>query len=293
MKPALPAIPLQPERLYEDVLTLTSIQPPRQYQNLDSLAAIAGYIAHELNKLSCTVDYQKFWVEGRAYQNVIATFGDISQQRVVVGAHYDVYGNLPGADDNASAVAGLLELARIVDQLQPSLGYGIEFVAYCLEEPPYFATPYMGSLIHAKSLKERKARVKAMVCLEMIGYFSETPNSQQFPLNLLGYFYPTTGNFITVVGKLSQLKLIRKVAARMREASSISVQAFAAPNLLPAISLSDHRSYWQCGYPAVMINDTSFYRNPHYHKPSDTIDTLNFEKMAQVVKGLYWALVNL
>lgn len=293
MKPVVPVIPLQQARLYEDVLTLTSIQPPRHYLNLASLDAIAGYIAHELGKLNGTVEYQKYKAQGREYKNVIATFGDVSKQRVVVGAHYDVCGDQPGADDNASAVAGLLELARLVNELQPSLSYGVEFVAYCLEEPPFFATPFMGSLVHARSLKETDTQVKAMICLEMIGYFSDAPHSQHFPLNALRYVYPTTGNFITVVGKLSQIALVQKVARHMKEASPISVQSFAAPHLIPAISLSDHRSYWQCGYPAVMINNTAFYRNPHYHQTSDTIDTLNFDKMAQVVKGVYWALVNM
>ncbi|MBC7981863.1 M28 family peptidase, partial [Candidatus Parcubacteria bacterium] len=125
MKSTILTIPLQIARLYEDVLTLTSIHPPRNYLNLDSLSAIAGYIAHELNKLSCEVHYQKFLADGREYKNVIATFGDVSRERVVIGAHYDVCGNQPGADDNASAVAGLLELARIVDELQPKLNYDL------------------------------------------------------------------------------------------------------------------------------------------------------------------------
>ncbi|QHT68954.1 M28 family peptidase [Rhodocytophaga rosea] len=293
MKPSIPVIPVQQARLYEDVLTLTSIQPPRHYLNLDSLNAIAGYIAHELGKLNCKVEYQKYKAQGREYKNVIATFGDVSKQMVVVGAHYDVCGDQPGADDNASAVAGLLELARLVNELQPALSYGVEFVAYCLEEPPFFATPFMGSFVHASSLKETNTQVKAMICLEMIGYFSDEQNSQHFPVNALRYVYPTTGNFITVVGKLSQLGLIQKVAGHMREVSTISVQSFSAPKLIPAISLSDHRSYWQCGYPAVMINNTSFYRNPHYHQPTDTIDTLDFDKMEQVVKGVYWAMVNI
>jgi Zn-dependent M28 family amino/carboxypeptidase len=286
MKSVTPLIPLQQPRLYEDVLTLTSIQPPRHYLNLDSLHAISGYIAHEFGKLSCKVEYQKYKAQNKEYKNVVATFGDVSKQRVVVGAHYDVCGDQPGADDNASAAAGLLELARLIDALQPSLSYGIEFVAYCLEEPPFFATPYMGSLVHAKSLKETASNVKAMICLEMIGYFSDAPNSQHFPVPMLKYVYPTTGNFITVVGKLSQLGLVRKVAHYMREVSDIGVESFAAPGFFPSISLSDHRSYWQCGYPAVMINNTAFYRNPHYHQPSDTIDTLDFSRMAQVVKGV-------
>jgi hypothetical protein len=142
-------------------------------------------------------------------------------------------------------------------------------------------------------LKEAGTKVKAMICLEMIGYFSDEPNSQHFPLDSLKYLYPTTANFITVVGKLSQAGLVRKVTSLMRQAAGIEVQAFSAPALMPAIGLSDQRSYWANGYKAVMINNTSFYRNPHYHQPTDTVDTLDFDKMAEVVKGVYWAAINL
>ncbi len=289
----VPFIPVEKSRLYDDVFELTSITPARNHQNLVSLNYIAGYIAYEFNKLKCRVEWQKYQAGGKEYKNILATFGDVSKERIVVGAHYDVCGEGPGADDNASAVAGLLEIGRLLNQLGPTLNCGVELVAYTLEEPPYFATSHMGSAVHAHSLATAKAKVKAMICLEMIGYFSDEPYSQHFPFGPMKYFYPSTGNFITVVGKLSQRSFLQRFAKFMRQASNIDVQVFAAPAIMPAIGLSDHRNYWAQGYQAIMINDTSFFRNPHYHRKSDTIQTLNFEKMAEVIKGVYWAIVNL
>lgn len=290
---SIAVIPVDKSRLYDDVYELTSVTPARNHQNLVSLDYIAGYIAYELKKLSCRVDWQTYLVEGKEYKNILATFGDVSKERIVVGAHYDVCGDQPGADDNASAVAGLLEIARLIHQLQPKLTCGVELVACTLEEPPYFRGPHMGSAVHAKSLAATKSKVRAMICLEMIGYFSEEPYSQHFPLGLLKYFYPTTGNFITVVGKLSQLGFLQKFANYMRQAAAIDIHVFAAPTILPAISLSDHRNYWAHGYKALMINDTSFFRNPYYHQTTDTIHTLNFDKMAEVVKGVFGAITHL
>lgn len=132
-----------------------------------------------------------------------------------------------------------------------------------------------------------------MICLEMIGYFSDQPGSQQFPVGALKYIYPTVGNFITVVGQLSQLAFVRKVSRLMKKTANMDVQTFADPRGMPAIGLSDQRNYWAQGYRAVMINDTSFYRNPHYHEKTDTIHTLDFDRMAEVVKGVYWAVTHL
>lgn len=286
-------IPVQKKRLYADVLALTSVMPARNHRNLDALNYAAQRIAQEFSQLDCVVEWQGYSVKGNQYKNVLATFGDVSRDRVVIGAHYDVCGDQPGADDNASAVAGLLEVARLLNELKPALDYGVEFVAYSLEEPPYFATQQMGSAVHARALAESKANVRAMICLEMIGYFSDQPDSQRFPVDALKYVYPTVGNFITVVGPLSDLFFVRKVSRLMKKAANISVQTFAAPQWIQAIGLSDQRNYWANGYRAVMINDTSFYRNPHYHQTTDTIQTLDFDRMAEVVKGVYWAATHL
>jgi Zn-dependent M28 family amino/carboxypeptidase len=282
-----------PARLHADVAFLTGIQPARQYLNLASLNKAADYIRVEFEKLGGAVTEQKYQAEDQEYRNIILSFGPPDAERLVVGAHYDVCGEQPGADDNASAVAGLLETARLLQPQAASLKRRIDFVAYSLEEPPFFGTEYMGSAVHAASLHAEKARVHAMLCYEMIGYFSDAPNSQQFPDAALAALYPSTGNFIIVVGKQGQEALTQRVQALMQANSTIDVQRINLPANQPLAGLSDHRNYWHYGYEAVMINDTSFLRNPHYHEPSDTIDTLDFERMAQVVNGVLGALLAL
>ncbi len=281
------------DRLYQDVAFLTSIQPARNHANVASLNRAADYIAGEFGKLACRVSVQTFQIERKEYKNIIASFGPEDAERVIVGAHYDVCGDQPGADDNASAVAGLLETARLLHANQPDLPYRVDFVAYSLEEPPYFASDRMGSAVHAKSLRDGKVPVRGMICYEMIGYFSDAPGSQEFPDPAMAKIYPSTGNFIVVVGKNGQEAFTAKIKAHMKAHSKIDVQSISMGSTQGLGGLSDHRNYWQYGYPAVMINDTAFLRNPNYHRPSDTIDTLDFDKMTEVVRGVYAALVRM
>ncbi|WP_018478644.1 M28 family peptidase [Pontibacter roseus] len=282
------------ERLHQDVERLTTIQPARNYRNMEALDAAADYIRSEFEQLDCEVTEQPFKVDGRTYRNIIAFFrGSHSKERVVVGAHYDVCGDQPGADDNASGVAGLLETARLLHAQKPTLQQDLELVAYCLEEPPYFASEDMGSAVHAKSLHEQQVKVKCMVCYEMIGYFSDEPNSQKFPDPQLAKHYPSTGNFIVVVGKTGQEKYTEHVRDLMRQHTSDAVHSVNLSAGFGLVGLSDHRNYWTYGIDAVMINDSSFLRNPHYHQTSDTIDTLDFDRMAAVVQGVYAAIIRL
>lgn len=288
-----PLIPVSPKRLYADIKALTGINPPRNYLNIESLNRVAEYIHSEFQKLGCDLTVQPFVVNGNEYKNIICSFGERGAERVIVGAHYDVYGPYPGADDNASGVAGLLEVGRLLNELKPVLTKRVDLVAYSLEEPPFFRTHKMGSYFHAKSLADGNAKVRIMICLESIGYFSEEPDSQHFPLFAFRWFFPDRGNFIVVVGKWGQGRPVREVQGLMSQASRIHVDSINAPSILPGIDLSDHRNYWKFGYDAVMVTDSAFYRNPHYHEPTDTIDTLNFDYMAEVIKGVYWAVVNL
>jgi Zn-dependent M28 family amino/carboxypeptidase len=239
------------------------------------------------------VQEQKYQVDGHEYRNVIASFGPPAAERLIVGAHYDVCGDQPGADDNASAVAGLLETARLLQAHATTLKRRIDLVAFSLEEPPYFATEHMGSAVHAQSLHAAKVPVRAMICYEMIGYFSDAPGSQQFPTPALAALYPNTGNFITVVGKQGQEAFTQQMQALMQKHSAIDVQRINLPTAVGLAGLSDHRNYWTYGYQAVMINDTAFLRNPNYHQPTDTIDTLDFRRMAEVVNGVFGALLAL
>lgn len=285
-------IDVSKERLYETVKQLTSTPLPRNSFNLASLNTAADYIMNEMKKAGGRMEEQKYTVGGKEYRNIICSFGPEDGERIITGAHYDVCDNQPGADDNASGVAGLLELARLLSG-KKDLKYRIDLVAYTLEEPPYFRTEHMGSAVHAKYLHDNKIKVKAMISIEMIGYFSDEPKSQQYPLGILKWFYPTRGNYIAVVGKIGQGSIVRKVKKHMRSGSGIDVRSINAPAFVQGIDFSDHLNYWKYGYDAVMITDTSFYRNANYHENTDTIDTLDFTKMAEVVKGIYNALINL
>jgi len=284
------------DRLYKDVDFLTSIQPPRNYQNPSSLEKICYYLRKEFMLMGASPAEQAWMAEGTSYKNIIASYNMEKTKRLIIGAHYDVAGNQPGADDNASAVAGLLETARMVFTNKPSLEYRIDFVAYCLEEPPFFGSDLMGSYVHAKSLHDSKATVIGMICYEMIGYFSDKPNSQPFPSPDLAKQYPHVANFIIVVGIDKHATFNKKVHQLMKEGAAIDVQIINFPSShaqAGLAGLSDQRSYWRFNYPALMINDTAFIRNPNYHQKTDTIDTLDFDKMTVVVNSAYKAVIQM
>jgi hypothetical protein len=286
-------IPVSKDRMYADVKFLTDIRPYRNAGNIQSLNKAAEYVLGEFGKTGCRAEVQRLTSKGREYKNVVCSFGPEEGNRIIVGAHYDVYGDQPGADDNASGVAGLLELARLVGTVKPDLKYRTDFVAFTLEEPQYFRTRHMGSHVYAKSLYETGVKARAMIALEMIGYFTDSPKSQRYPLPFLKWFYPDKGNYIAVVGKWRQGNLAGEVQKSMRAASKVPVESIAAPAFIPGIDFSDHQSFWRFGYKAVMITDTAFYRNHNYHKPTDTIGTLDFDKMSEVARGLYWTIVSL
>ena len=280
---------VEPARLEAHVRMLSRTLSPRDDEHPQNLDRVAAYIRKEFERARGRVTEQPFPVNGRTYRNVIAWFGPDTKERIVVGAHYDAAGPYPGADDNASGVAGLIELAHLLGRT--SLPRRVELVAFTLEEPPYFATDRMGSAVHAASLKRQGVPVRAMFCLEMIGYFTDAPGSQGFPAPALKPFYPSRGNFITVAGNTGQGALARRVKKVMRGASSLPVYSINAPASLSGIDFSDHRNYWEAGYPAVMITDTAFYRNKNYHTPQDTPETLDYRRMAMVVQGVYAAVL--
>lgn len=285
------------QRLYRDVEFLTSLNPARNYKNDVSLEKAASYIHDAFAGMAFdAVSYQPFQVSGgRTYKNISAVLKGASEERIVIGAHYDVWDDQPGADDNASAVAGMLETARLITDLekQVPLRNTLEFVGYCLEEPPFFGTSEMGSAVHARSIHAQKTPLLLMICFEMIGYFSDEPGSQGFPHPSLKGMFPDKGNFIIVGGHSSQPQHAHDFAALMKKACTIPVYPVASTITDGPAGLSDHRSYWAYNYPAVMINDTSFLRNPNYHEKTDTIDTLNFEKMAEVVNGVTGAILSI
>ena len=280
-----------PARLEVHVRTLCKDFSPRDAAHPENLNRVAAYVRANFESAGGIVSEQPVEVGRSTYRNVIGLFGPETDERVIVGAHYDTAGPLPGADDNASGVAGLIELARLLGQGPPA--GRVELVAYTLEEPPFFRSRHMGSAVHAASLRERGVRVSAMFSLEMIGYFSDREGSQQFPLSFLKNFYPTHGNFIAVVGSFGQGLVVRRIKKAMGDASPLPVLSVNAPRAVPGVDFSDHLNYWEAGYPAVMITDTAFYRNPNYHTALDAPDTLDYGRMAMVVQGVHEAVLRL
>ncbi|QHL87773.1 M28 family peptidase [Nibribacter ruber] len=268
--------------------TITKTPKPRNYQNVDQLNQTANYLISVFSQYTPSVSVQEYTVDGQVYKNVIASFGMEHTKRIIVGAHYDVCGNQEGADDNATGVVGLLELARLLKGQQ--LNHRIDLVAYTLEEPPYFRTEHMGSYVHAKSLAETKADVFGMVSLEMIGYFKEEKKSQTYPVGILSWFYGNRGNYITLVNKFGAGAFAKSFSREFKASNQIKTKKFTGPPALPGIDFSDHLNYWQFGYSALMLTDTSFYRNKNYHEPTDTLETLDLPKMALVLDGVYQAL---
>ena len=264
---------------------------PRSYKDIKNLNLCANYIKENFERSGAKVSLQNYQVGKETYTNIIARFGTSDEDLVIVGAHYDSHDDTPGADDNASGVAGLIELAILLGK--EDIHKNIELVAYCLEEPPFFRTNQMGSAIHAKSIQEQKINIKGVLVFEMIGYFTDKAKSQQYPIPLLKLFYPTTGDFIAIVGKMNQRSFAKKVKAGMKGTTPLDIQSINAPESLPGIDFSDHLNYWRYGQNAVMITDTAFHRTPHYHKDTDTADTLDYEKMSHVVTATYQCLKSL
>jgi hypothetical protein len=280
------------ENMENTVRYLTTINPPRNYKHPDSMTKVSIYISQKFKEYGLTPKEQKFVISSTTYANVIASVGPAEGSHLIVGAHYDVCGNRPGADDNASGIAGLLEIARFAKEHESELPYRVDFVAYALEEPPFFGTTHMGSYFHAKSLHDNNVNVKGMICLEMIGFFSDKENSQKYPLSIMRLFYPSKGNFIGIVDNFSSSSFAAQIAKHIC-ATSVSVRTLTAPSFIKGVDYSDHRNYWEFGYDAAMITDTAFYRNLNYHKKTDTIDTMDFNKMCEVVKGICWSILNM
>ncbi|ROU05356.1 M28 family peptidase [Lysobacter enzymogenes] len=292
------------QRLREDVKRLSVDFYPRSYDVPGQLDRVSAWLHDEFQRAGARVSYQSVTVEGEAYRNVVARFGPDEGPLRVIGAHYDSFAetgidsgdergyslhtHTPGADDNASGVAGLLELARMLGRAPPSRP--IELVAYTLEEPPHFRSEHMGSAWHARALRASGREVEFMLSLEMIGRFSDRPGSQTYPVRGMHRLYSDRGDFVVVVGRMGDFGLSRKVKAAMAGATPLPVHSINAPPLLvQGVDFSDHLSYWGEGFPALMIGDTAFLRSRRYHQPDDTYETLDYARMAQVVQGAYAA----
>jgi Zn-dependent M28 family amino/carboxypeptidase len=282
--------PVVIENLYKHVEYLSVKIGDRHLWKEHSLSKAADYIESAFQASGYTVQRQTYSCYGKSVSNLIAEKTGTDSGVVVVGAHYDTVPGTPGADDNASAVAGLLELARLHRE---SLNKKhLIFVAFVNEEPPCFGSYNMGSMVYAKNLKDQKVPVNVMISLEMIGYFRQDL-IQKYPFPGMRFFYPKTADFIGVVGNFRSSKYVSFLKKGIKKYSAINVQSLTGPEYFGGISLSDNSSFWHHGYKAVMVTDTSFFRNKNYHQETDTIDTLNFGSMAEVIKGLHYTLLKI
>jgi len=258
-----------------------------------SLAAAADYIEQEWQALGHAVRRQAYPVRDTEAANLeILWPGDThSDEIVIIGAHYDSAINCPGANDNATGVAALLEISRSLQGKKPART--LRFVAFANEEPPFYRTGEMGSLVYARTCKKQGDNIVAMLCLETLGCYSDRPKSQDYPFPL-GVFFPDTANFIGLVSNTRGRHLLRRIKSCFRAHSSFPVQSLAAPDLLPGIGWSDHWSFWQQGFhQTVMVTDTALYRYEHYHTRRDTPDRITYAPFAQVVAGLVHVVADL
>lgn len=265
---------------------LTTTPSPRNYQHPAVLDSVATYIQRSLRAAGAhSVSGQAYTVRGQPYRNILGSFGPTAGPRLIIGAHYDVCGEQPGADDNGTGAAALLELARLLGQ-QQKLPCRIDLVAYTLEEPPFFRTPNMGSYVHAASLKAAGGPVRGIVALEMLGYFDDRRGSQRYPIWPLKFIYGSRGNYFTVAQEFGNGRFGRQFARHYKGVAALPVKRFKAPAWLPGVDFSDYLNYWHFGYPAVLLTDTAFYRNRSYHQSSDVLARLNMGRLGLAVDAL-------
>ncbi len=275
---------IDPKEIEKKLQRIVSERSP--FSSPRHLAQVENYIEKEFRSYGLAVENDIFSYRGRKFRNIIGRGGSNPRSPlIVVGAHFDSVTGTPGADDNASGVVVMLEAARTLTQAR--LRSPVLFCAFNLEE-----LNMIGSTHFAKKLKAAGAKVNAMISLEMVGYTDNRPGSQKYPIGL-SWFYPEQGNFIAVVGNWNSNSLLKKFSRQLRKVPGLPVETLAVPgngSLIPAVRLSDHSSFWDLDYPALMVTDTSFFRNPHYHGRTDTIDTLDMGFMAKVCEGVVGAV---
>jgi Peptidase family M28 len=288
-----PLPPLRPEEaalaasLKRHIATIAARE--HNVAHYDELEKVARYIEAALTSLGYAVGRQEFSADGKPVRNIDVTVEPARENAdpevIVVGAHYDSAPGSPGANDNASGAAALIELARLLRDLDGSAGKRIRLALFVNEEPPYFRTEAMGSLNYARVLAQRNERVVAMYSLETIGFYSSEPGSQVYPAPF-GLIFPDRGHFVAFVGLLGSRALVRETMRSFRAHTAFPTIGGVAPGFVPGIGWSDHWAFAERGFQAVMITDTAPFRYPHYHRPSDTPDKVDVESLARVVKGI-------
>lgn len=292
--------------LRRDIESLAAEIGERNVTRYDKLKQAEEYLTRTLEEDGYRVERQEYRAQGKTVSNLEVSFpGCVSPDEiVVVGAHYDTVSGSPGANDNGSGVAALLALARIygtnheegkMRALPPrlvSLGFErtLRFVFFVNEEPPFFLGPEMGSRVYAKHCHETNQKIVAMLCLETMGYFTDAKASQSYPSAALQAVYPSQGNFIAFTGNLGSNALVRQSIEIFRKTASIPSYGAALPGNLPGVGWSDHASFWEYDYPAIMITDTAPFRYPHYHSAQDTPDKIDYDRLARVVYGVRYVV---
>ena len=281
------------QRLQEHLRELTVTIGERSVRLPDNLERTARYIETFYGNLGLAVERDSYRYHDMTVANVVTRvdFTANPSRLYLLGAHYDTVGGTVGADDNASAIAVQLETARELQALRANrqLDLAVKLVSFTLEEPPVFGTRAMGSRVHARKVKKSGEKIDGMICLEMVGYTCSKPGCQEYPFPLMFMDYPREGTFIGIVGNLSSRGLINGLYHAFQNNEKLPVVKLTVPLggwLMPTVRLSDHASFWDEGYRAVMITDSAFYRNPNYHQRSDTMDKLDFRFMAELVRSL-------
>lgn len=278
--------PVSPEDLAASLRVLTETIGERRLGAGDSLERTALWLESTLGRnIGYVVEREEYEVEGKKVRNLVATLPGSSRQKeiIIVGAHYDTVPECPGANDNGTGVAALVALARaFAGERQERT---VRFVAFVNEEPPFFHTELMGSRVYARRCRERGDEIAAAVVLDTIGFFTDEPGSQETPPGLPGDF-PDVGNFLAFVGNDASRTLADQARLAFERGSAVPALSGGFPETVPGVAWSDQWSFWQEGYPAIMVTDTAPYRYAHYHQSTDTIDKIDVEKLAEVVAGL-------
>jgi hypothetical protein len=281
------------ERLHTHVDRLAGLIGPRHPGKPVALEAAATYAEREFQKLGDTVERQWYDAGGVKVSNLVVERrgSQLPHEIVVLGAHYDTVPTTPGADDNASAVAVLIETARLLRATTSRRT--VRFVAFTCEEPPHFHLQTMGSQVYARACRQRNEQIMGMLCLEMVGFYTTTLGCQQVPPAIpkfLRWAFPRRGNFLAAVGNPRSWRLVWSFRRGFKNATRFPLFSIVLPEKIHEIRLSDNSSFWEQGYPALMLTDTSFLRNPHYHQASDLPNTLDYNRMAEVTMGVAGAL---
>ncbi len=261
----------------------------RTIRKYDNLERARQYIKEYFMRYGYPPREEPYEAGGRTVYNIVAEIPGTEKPDtiIVVGAHYDTIEDTPGADDNASGIAGLLELYRLLSPLR--FRKTVRFVAFTLEEPPFFSTELMGSMVYATNCRKRKENVELMVCLEMIGYGSRRCH-QDYPLNHNLKEFPVHGNYMSVISLPSNAPYVYLWKNIYNDRARWKIYEYIGPASIPGMDLSDHMSFIRSGYRAIMISDTGFYRNKNYHSPEDTFDTINFRLLSETVYDSHVAL---